>query len=490
MSLGKLLLRGVLAVVVPVALAVLVVKWRVAVTLDQWIEQARPFAVVTRGGSFVNLEGDIGVEQVSVAPVDGSLGTVRAARITLHTPGLWWLVRNGVLGGREVPQRFGLSVDGLDTTLVETDDDTPTLVGVESGAPFDHAGCQDAPFTDAELLELGLPREPTRLSAGYTRSPDGAMRIEVGVARAGSASTALVMRLRTAPGEVRDATAIAAATFEGLDLTVQDEGFVAARNAACASRNQLDADAFQAAHLTDANRRARALGLAPDAAAWDTYARFAREGGPLTLVGAPRKPVPLIALQQNTGPDGSLLMSWQMRSGEGAARPVQFASITPEKLAGSLTLAQQVEAELAAERAQVDALRAGGAVPAEADAATTANAPAPGAPTLPVAADGAVAAASAAVPVAPVAPLAPVAAGDAAGKPGEWVLVDYAALAVHVGAPVRVVSVHGTRREGTLERWNPAGMVVRLRPVDGGIPLSMTPRDVREVRIQLASGPG
>jgi hypothetical protein len=485
MSLGKLLLRGVLVVVAPVALAVLVVKWRVAVTLDHWIEQARPMASITRGGSFVDLDGEIGVEQVSVAPADGSFGTVRAERITLHTPGLWWLVRNGVLGGREMPERFGISVDGLDTSLVERDDESPTLLGADSGAPFDHAGCQAEPFSDAELVELGLPREPTRLSAVYTHAPNGALRIELGVARVGSASTSVVLRMRTGPGRLGDPAALAAALFEGVDVSVDDAGFVAARNAACPQRNQLDAEGFQARHLAEANRMARALGIAPDAAAWSTYAGFARQGGQLVLVGAPRKPVPLIALQQSTGPDGSLLMTWQMRTGDGTSRPVQIATIPPEPLAGTLSLAQQIEAELAAERAQVDALRGSGAplqpVPAETAAAPDAVLAVPTAAVEPV---------SPVAPDAGTAPVAPVAAAPAAAaRPGEWVATEYGSLGPHVGAPIRVITIHGSRREGTLERWNPAGMIVRLGATEGSIPLSMTPRDVREVRVQLADPP-
>jgi hypothetical protein len=44
-----------------------------------------------------------------------------------------------------------------------------------------------------------------------------------------------------------------------------------------------------------------------------------------------------------------------------------------------------------------------------------------------------------------------------------------------------VETIHGSRRQGTLESWNPAGMVLRLDAREGGIPLSLAPRELRRI---------
>jgi hypothetical protein len=460
------------------ALAVLVVKWRVATVLDEAIAQAAPIATITRGSSFVGLDGTIGVTQVAITPLAREIGTVRFARLSLHTPGLGWILRQALPGKSDaLPERFGMSIDGLDTSLVDLDADTPSLVGTHSGAPFEQAGCQDSTFSEADLASFGLPREPTRIEARYAIA-DGVLRIESSAARAGSAATRVVLRLRLAGNARPDPAGLLAATFEGIDLEMRDEGFMAARNKACAEITSQPVDAFLAAHLARAQRLARAVGIAPDAAAWAAYAGFARDGGELVFNGTLRRPVPLAALAQAAGPNG-LLLDWSARRDGGALQRVALEAINPEPLAaGPRTLAQQVQAELEADRVRQEALRAGndpGTAP-DPDAASGVAAP-DAAASVP-----APASAAAAAPAAPAAtlPAAPSGAG-ARTAAGGWIEASYESLNGASGIELRVETIHGSRRQGTLENWNPAGMVLRLDARDGGIPLSLSPRDLRRI---------
>lgn len=459
MGVGRLLFRSVLLVAIPIALAVLVVKWRVAVTLDGWIEQVQPFAQIGRGSSFVGLDGTIGVDRLAITANQTGIGTVRANRVTLHTPGLWWLLRNGVLGGDEPPQQFGVSIDGLDTSLLEVGRDQPTLVGELSGAPFDHAGCQDDAFVEGELLALGVPRAAPRIYARYAIGSDGAMRVYSGIERAGSATSDITLLVRLAGSATPTAAALMGASFEGVKLSLRDDGFVVARNRACAERLQISQADFIVAHVAMAQRMARALGVAPDPVWWDEYARFASTGGSLDLIGTPQRPLPMMALQNAFGPSG-LVFNWQVSRDGGSARRTEIASIAPQPLDGGKprTLAAQVQAEMDAERA----LRAG--------AASVAAVP----PT--VAPDSAAGSEPAAVPAATV-PAVPI-------KIGAWTTIDYASLAERSGSTLQVETVNGSRREGVLEQWNPAGMVLRLGPNEGGIALSLAPRDLRSMRIR------
>jgi hypothetical protein len=461
MNLRKLLVGVLLALVLPVALGVLVVKWRVAVTLDRWIEQARPIATVTRGGSFVRLNGEIGVENVSMTGVAQDIGTLRAERVTLHTPGLGWMLGTAVLGGDTFPERFGISVDGLDTTLLDIDESDPSVVGAASGALFDHAGCQDLPFNDADLEAMGLPRAAPRLFVRYEFGVDDVMRLETGVARDGASAFTLQMRVRVPGGRSGNAAALAGAAFENASLEVIDGGFVAARNASCPGRSGQDAEAFFATHQAMAQRMLRALGLAPNAAFWETYGDFARRGGRLLVNGMPSRPVPLAAMQG--GAPLGVVVEWQVGHDEAAPRRVEFATVTPVPLRqGPRTLAEQIEAEAAAARAAASAILA----PPQAEPA----------------------AAPVAAPVtAPVVAAQPAAA--LSGKPGEWIAIAYDDLRGREGAALRVTSVYGSRRNGTLANWNGAGMGLTLGAAEGGITLSMAPKDIRAIEIQVPPAP-
>lgn len=468
MNLKKLLVGALLVVVAPVALGVLVVKWRVAVTLDRWIEQARPVATVTRGGSFVRLNGEIGVENVSMTGVAQDIGTLRAERVTLHTPGLGWLLGTAVLGGDTFPERFGVSVDGLDTSLLAIDQEDPAVVGAASGALFDHAGCQDAPFTDADLEALGLPRASPRLFARYEFGPDEVMRLEMGVERDGAAAFTLQMRVRVPGGARANAASLGGAAFENASLEFIDEGFAAARNAACPGRTGQQGEAFFDTHRAVAQRMLRALGVVPNAAFWDAYTDFARSGGRLLVNGMPSRPIPMVAMQGGA-PLGAVI-EWQVGHDEAPPRRIEFATVTPVPLrAGPRTLAEQIEAEAAAARAAAAAPAAAPAVPD----ATTAPAT-PDAPATATAEPAPMPALPAALPVAPL-----------SGKPGEWIAVTYDDLRGREGAALRVVSVHGSRRSGTLASWNAAGMGLTLGASEGGITLSMAPHDLRSIEIQV-----
>ncbi len=459
MGVGRLLFRAVLVVAIPVALAVLVVKWRAAVTLDRWIEQAQPFAQISRGSSFVGMDGTIGVDQLAITANQTDIGTVRADRVTLHTPGLWWLLRNGVFGGNQLPQEFGVSIDGLDTSTLEVGRDQPALFGELSGAPFDHAGCQDDPFIEGELIDLGVPRAAPRIYARYAIASDGAMRVDSGIERSGSASSSIALLLRLAGSATPDAAALMGASFEGVEVSLRDDGFVAARNRACAERLKISEADFIVAHVAMAQRTARALGVEPDAVWWDEYARFASTGGSLDLTGTPQRPVPMMALRNASGPSG-LVFNWQVSRDGGSARRTGIASIAPQPLDGGKprTLAAQLQAEMDAERALRAGVASGTQVP----------------PTT--APDSAAGSEPAAVPAATV-PAVPI-------KLGPWTTIDYASLAERSGSTLQVETVNGTRREGILEQWNPAGMVLRLGPNEGGIPLSLAPRDLRSIRIR------
>lgn len=457
MNLKKLLVGVLLVVVAPVALGVLVVKWRVAVTLDRWIEQARPVATVTRGGSFVRLNGEIGVENVSVTGVAKDIGTLRAERVTVHTPGLGWLLRTAVFGSDEFVNRLGISVDSLDTSLLDVDQEDPALFGTASGALFDHAGCQDEPFNDADLEAMGLPRQSPRLFVNYEFGDDEVMRVEMGAARAGSASLTLQMRVRVPGGAGGNVAALAGAAFENASLEAIDEGFVAARNAACPGRSGQDAAAFFDTHLAVAKRMMRALGVVPNDAFWETYTDFARNGGRLLVNGMPSRPIPMTAMQG--GRPLGVVIEWQVGHDSAPPRRVEFATVTPVPLRqGPRTLAQQIEAEAAAARAAAAAPAVVAAAPSEA-------------------------------PVLPSVPSAPQPVTVLGGKPGDWIAVGYDDLRGREGASLRVVSVHGTRRTGTLAKWNAAGMGLTLGASDGGITLSMAPNDVRSIEIQVPEAP-
>jgi hypothetical protein len=325
------------------------------------------------------------------------------------------------------------------------------LIGEQSAAQFDHAGCQDAAFTDGELGGLGLPAQPTRISLRYTLSDSGALLVDMSAQREGSSTSSFQMRFTVPGGPRADAASALGATFDGARAEFTDGGFLSARNAACSQRAKVAPSTFLEQHVDAAKVLARRLGIAPDAAWWASYASFVQQGGRLTLEATPRAPLSVMALQGLQSPR-EMFLSWQVRRDGETPQAVQIELFKPSAADSGqpLTLTQQIEAEMRAERErQAQSTRTETAKSAEMAATRPLGSP----------------------------------AGRAANNDPRWRELTYADLADRIGAEVRVETRIGTVRTGVLERWNPAGMVLRLSPRDGSIPLSMTPNDARRITV-------
>jgi hypothetical protein len=503
--------RVLLWVVLPLAVIYFVIWWRVNAAVDRIFDSAAAYARIDHGSAFVGLNGDVGVRSVYIrGDADLNRPSLSAAHLTLHTPSLLWVVKTGLFGMSAMPERFGFSVDDLEIGLEEGLVASDSVIGTYTAALFDAAGCVDHTVTRAELGEFGIANANADAHFDYALGTGNEMTITAVQDVEGVAQVKGVAQITLAADPRTNPAAWMGATIRGFQLTMLDQGFAAARLSTCANRLKLSPDAFIDRHIVAAKAILRAHGLALGDAEWDQYRRFATSGGSLSLTGAASAPVPITAFDNDAWENFSLAL----RDGTGNTRAVTFQTVTPVALPGTgpaLTLEQEIALEDKLAREEAARIHAGEAPrPTGATRPTTSGSTPSG--VTGSASDTAATDSSAAVASANERPQSmqsvkrPIASDPAAdtarlpattplatattqpeAKAGEYVTVDYAALDQHIGQPVRIETVHGTVRTGTLEKHSRFNVSVKLGPRDGGIVLSIAANEVRKAAVAPAA---
>jgi hypothetical protein len=443
----------VLVAVGVVLLVMLLIWWRTTVTIDRVIAQAAPFAEITRGSVFVWPNGDIGVRHLTVYPLNRpGGGTWRAGAITVHTPGLFWIVRTGLFGMSALPDRLGIDVDDLVVDGIEAASE-PEIVGSASAALFDNAGCQRQGLTASDVIGFGIPSAPSRMRIAHRIDAGNAMVWTMEVARPGSAAWTVESEIKLGGTRPDDPAAWMTAEFVRAEARFDDDGFLAARNRACAETLRITEAAFIDAHIERVAATLRYFGVGADRVFLDSYREYVQGGGSYTVGVRPRGNRTLATLFTGGASAVSNLMI-SARVGDGRTQPLALSFGAPDRGAlGPRTLMEELEADIASESAPT-------APPAAAVDNTSSQAEAP--------------ASTRAATTPPPA--------TAAAVPG-WRDIAYADLKPHVGRRIQLVTRLGIRREGTLERYTAAGISVRLTGRDGGIALALTPQEIRELRV-------
>jgi hypothetical protein len=246
-------------------------------------------------------DGQIVVENL-VFRADGEPDFVRVERMLMETPGWRWFLRNALdpeLRDARL-DRLRLSLNGV---RVDNDGALPLkdlgAFGVASASPWDADGCpQQVRWTTQTLAEAGLAPGSPSLRFDY-RAQAGDL-IATATLETYGVSRLQWVRIGTLPSN--EANMLRLAAEPGLTRSehweVQDQGFVAARNRYCASRQEIDERRFVDRHVESVERRLTMLGLDVDADTRDRYRRFALAGGRLSLSVAPPRPLSASALLQ------------------------------------------------------------------------------------------------------------------------------------------------------------------------------------------------
>lgn len=304
------------------------------------------YAELRYSDAFLWPNGDISINRIEISPTAG--GAISIERLTWHTPGLIWLFQTAVLKQQVTPQKMGLSIDGVSLIGVDLGDELST-VGLISQIPFEAAGCGEyRAFGPGELISMGLPSPRLAMRFDYDASNPTAARVSGRSTAAGIAAIEYEAR-----GRFDGAPAISS-----LEMRFVDTGFVAARNEFCAEQGKQSVAAFAREHQAAVRNELALAGLAVSDDALSAYFEFAVRGGELALVSRSSQPVNLAELAGQAMVSGQAPDPWALiralnlglSIGSRTAVALNLRQVAPSGKRAPRTLAEQVQAEIDAER--------------------------------------------------------------------------------------------------------------------------------------------
>lgn len=437
---GGSLLAGLfklfLWVAVPLLLLYGIIWWRVDSTIRESQKRMIGGLDITHARTFVGLQGDITLTRLRMAQGMGGVGPVlRSDAMVVHTPGLFWLLRNSLLGmPKELPTRLGFSLRGYDLDT-GGQSGSAVSVGPYSASPYDHLGCQSDTFMRSELAEMGLAPGPSSMTMRMERRGRDGIAIEYEAGTPGVGRSSTTVRMSIDPQVVSSPQLMAMARLDEVRIGFEDLGFVGARNRACASRHRMSEPEFVARHVAAVRQEFNRIGVEPGAAMVQAYERFSSLGGEIELSARPDGGMPIMQLAQLAqGTPASMMarMNAMVRVPGLSAAPINLLPYEPPRPPRSSEIAP-----------------------------------------LPVAAQ-----ASATAPGSTGAPPVPETVDGEAGEP-----VPYETLANLLGQRIRVTTTHGTVRVGRLDGYGSNAIRLTLVPSQGGFALSMPRYSIADVRL-------
>jgi hypothetical protein len=363
LTLWRMPSRTTLAVVI-VLLFLLLGAWLVAHrAAGMLVDSLRWFGSAQYASASVGFGGSVeyrGFRMVGAGP--GTPEVFSADLLRLETPGLHWLVWHGLFGGPSsqgladymgaselgrvqqeggIPRAFPGA--GRLTVVAEGLVPGPGLAdvgdlrwfGLSSGAPMDAEGCDGRRrFEPVDLAGMGLGETPTRVEARFEVIASDSARIGLVIERPSTSRAELEMTVRA--DDVRTLPDRDWSQLVILDRrwTVQDQGFVSARNRWCAARMGISRDGFVDRHLAAIKRGLAAAGAVPNEDLESAYRRYAARGGEITWHSRPTLTTPLGQLGKFTLVERLRIMNATLESVRGRAAPFRFEMVAPVPLPG------------------------------------------------------------------------------------------------------------------------------------------------------------
>ncbi len=449
-TVSGIFVRVLLWIGLPLALLYGLLWWRISAGIDKQLKQVAGVVEVARDSTYFTFAGDIGIGGVRMRPVLGGDALVRARRMEVHTPGLWWVIRSSLFGfPEELPKRIGFSVTNLEIDGLPSGPQEG-LIGAYSGLPMEAAGCKADAWDRTDLQVMGLQVGDSVLTVQAEDSSPGVFAYLMELKTPGVSGLEARVGLRVPGDKAIRPEALMAATLADASVSFRDEGFVAARNQFCADKLGITSEAFVQQHLDGVQSLLLALGLQADDDLLQAWGQFTREGGEFRIE---TRPSAELGFQQFSMLSGESLMS--------ALSPyVRVSGIDPVRL----SLRRVNPASLGEQKRTREIVRAreedGVAVADELVDKMIEPVPTPEE--------------KAAIDVAP----------DAEGR------VRFDALSAYEGRSVVVETTWNTQRRGVLKDATRARLVLALIPAQGGFDMSIPRETVREVRIlDAASAP-
>ena len=409
------------------------IRLGVSMWMDEFANADPDNNEVSYESSFFSLNGDFGARKLKVVHYlpDGSpVATFTADRLVFHTPGLHWLWWSAARGTKNIPDRFGVTLENFQD--LARSDDTP---GNYTNLPYDQVGCGDKLLTPLRLREMGM-REVRRDVSFWLNRKDAAvstLSMDLLTHDAGQLTLSADITLERPVKWKQTLAAMSESKMRSASLRLKDLGFVERRNAYCAKLAGVSPAAFGEHYMQAMSARMAEGRFSFNAEALARLRQFSEKGGELVLTA--RNP-PATELPKFVTADFSrriALMPAVISHNGGPEAPFRMDVVLPGEIR-----------------------------PAAATAVATAPA--------------------AAAPEAPAATAAPVPAPTAAAAMLPAGTLAYTDLKGREGAHIEILTRNGTVRRGTLLAYSPFLSTVKLDPEQGGFNMTIPGDSVQEVR--------
>lgn len=375
--------------------------------------------------TFWDFHGGFGATDVRLtkfAPNGDELATFKIDRVTVQTPGIGWMFYNTVIDTTdELPDRFGIVLEN--PRNIADDDSTP---GNFTNLPYDAMGCAESMLTRTDLRAMGVPsdRQITLLLARDSDTEStGTFRLRT--EGAGEMDIQVKIGLQRPVTLEQSVNIMQAATLHNVQMTFNDLGFIEKRNAYCAKKHKLTAQAFSDYHMQEVARFSATTGKQFGPATLAQYRDFAEHGGSLVLRTAGIRKLQL--MQFVAMPQAEKMRAYPIMIAANGKAPANYSEV-------AVAAPQPALAAVAA--ADVAAIPVAMAQPVQAQPVQTT-------PT----------------------------AGGAQLAPGT--VVPLASVGALIGQHVDVATKYGSVRKGVLTLVGPIAINVQLDKEEGGLPLTM-----------------
>lgn len=410
--------------------------WRASRAVDKMMfaaaESMFPVYDIGYDDTFMRMNGEFGAVDVEFDVLDEEgevLQTFRAERVTVRPPGLAWLLRRtALIKSNAVPERIDVVLQNV--RLVTNPGREPFDF---SALPYEHAGCGE-PFTEQDVVTMAGAVPKGELGYSIEAIGDGRSRIRmwmhsIGLARSEYSYDVRLQRPVSFPDLLER---LDASSIERFAIAYRDEGFIGKRNAFCAKRLGLAADALTDRLMSGLSTELTKDGVQYPPEVMERIRRFQQKGGSLRIDTPATVNIPYDVL--NDEKVTRLMTGARLQLALDGESAVMFQAIPATAVTGKA-------ADLASNAGQQ-----------------------PG-PTAPAVAQEAAAQAP---------PL----------KKGE--ILDAERLQLAVGHEIEITTKHGSVRSGIL-RNKPILMVsLELPPEDGGVMLTIPQSDITQIRFLQA----
>ena len=344
------LLRNLALVAIVLAGVLKLLAWYVAgQAVQRAVAKVAPYAQVRYERVSAGLDGSIDLSDVTVAPA-GTHRLYRADSVVLESPGLYWLLTQGLSQSQQLPPTFGISVRGLKLP--------PGLAWLNSPwfdaatfVPFPALGCGKPALTGSDYLKMGVNTGAAQEHLEYRYD-------------AHAHSLDLVLTL-TAPGFSRvvleaelskfDPVALATAALrdklhaDQLSVDYNDLGYLQRRSRFCAEHIGIAPKQFIARHAAAVQELLKQNRIVPSGELLQLYRKLLAGGGKISILSLPS---PNFALRTwRTNPPDEVLRQLNVTARYQDAPPIMFRlafapppeSVAPDEIPvpGDVTPASQ-----------------------------------------------------------------------------------------------------------------------------------------------------